>query len=321
MSRTFSLDKPLFNSDAHESATRIERAMKEGNVVNADGQLVTSFNFDLLECVKGIQVKRLKDEALSRLSYSADAYISGALSRMLNEFYQHSKSESAVLSFATYTDFLRHIEGIEATEQSLYETGCDVRPSIDNIRHLLAFRTHVHDLIGNDKDCTRSRKDRVIDGIYQMPDIREFLASPQMRSLSVAAELGLADIVADDAGDDKALAEELMAQYKLDSQLERMQQHRMDVMKAKSLVMLFSCLKVDGNEIAADDEDPFADLEPRVQFGLMNGTMRAITEARRKAVTDSRIPVLEKAALRVEAKALMSTLTTALSHSLFADLA
>ena len=322
MSRVFTLDHTGFNSDAHESGTRMERVLSDAGIYghDQDGNPVEQFKFDLMACVGGIHTKRLKDDALSRLSFSADAYIAGSLSRMLNEFYQYSKTDAAPISFATYTDFLRHIEGIEAKEQSLYEAGMDVKPSIDAIRQLMTFRVHVHDLIGNDKDLPRSRKGHIIDGVYQMPDLHEFLSHPQKRSLSVVAEMGLLDIVTDDAGDDKELAVELLAQYKLDSELERMQQHRMDVMKAKSLVLLFNCLKVDGNDLAADDEDSFGDLEARVQFGLMNGTLRALIESRRKAVTDNRVPVMEKATLRVEAKALMATLTAALAHPKFDQL-
>jgi hypothetical protein len=308
MSRIFSLDKPLFNSDAHESATRMERAMQEGNIVNDDGQLVTSFTFDLVEFVKTLKTARLKDEALSRMAFSIDAYISGALSRMLNDFYQHSKT--AELTFATYGDFLHHIEGLDASEQSLYETGCDVKPSIERIRNLVDFRNQVHSTIaGRLMDPTQ----------YVQPDLNVFLANPQIRSLSAAAELGLKDIVQDDAGDDKELAAELMAQYKLDSQLERINQHRMDSMKAKSLVLLFSCLKLDGagHDTVADDDDAFYTMDARTQFGLLNGVMRSIMETRRKAVTDNRVSVMEKATLRVEAKAAMATLTTALAHSKF----
>jgi hypothetical protein len=310
MARTFLIDKPLFNSDAHESATRIERALREGGVVNSDGVLVTQFNFDLLGFVHDLKTPRLKDESLSRLCFSIDAYISGALSKMLNEFYQHSKTDASPLTFGTYNDFLRHIEGIEATEQSLYDTGCDVKSSVDRIRNLVAFRDELH----------AQRAGRLIDpSQYVQPDIREFLGKPQMRTLSAAAELGLQDIVQDDAGDDKELAAELLAQYKLDSQLERMNQHRMDLMKAKSLVLLFNCLKADPGANVNDEDDAFFDMDARTQYGLMNSCMRSILDTRRKAVTDNRVSVMEKATLRVEAKAAVATLTQHLAHAKFAE--
>lgn len=310
MSRTFLIDKPIFNSDAHEGQTRLERAMREGGVVNSDGELVTKFNFDLLAFVHDLHTPRLKNDALSRLAFSVDAYISGALSRMLNDFYQHSKTEAAELSFASYHDFLQYIEGLEASEQSLHETGCEVQPSIDRIRKLVQFRDQVHALIAG----------QLLDpSKYVQPDLGEYLAHPKMRDLSAAAELGLQEIVQDDAGDDKELAEELLAQYKLDAQLERMNQYRMDMRKAKALVLLFNCLKVDPGSPVADDDDAFYDLDARTQFGLLNSCMRAILDARRKAVTDNRTTVMEKATLRVEAKAAIASLTTALAHPVFAE--
>lgn len=310
MSRTFTLEKPLFNSDAHESQTRIERAMREGNVVDDNGNLVTKFQFDLLGFVHDLKTPRLKNDALNRVAFTIDAYISGALSRMLNQFYQHYKAEDSAITFATYHDFLAHIEGLEASEQSLYETGCDVKPSIAGIRNLIEFRDEVHAQIAL----------QLLDpSKYVQPDLREFLLKPKVREISAAAELGLKDIVADDAGDDKELAEELLAQYKLDTRLEYINQHRMDMMKAKSLVLLLDCLKVDPGANVNDESDAFFNMEPRVQYALLNAVMRSLIESRRKAVIDNRLPVMEKATMRVEAKAAITAVTAAMAHPIFSE--
>lgn len=310
MSRTFTTERPVFSDTAHEMQTAVERAMREGNVV--DNPALTPFHFDLLETVKTIRIEKLRNDTLNRLQFSIDGYISGALSSLLNQFYQFSKTEAATVNFATYTDFLRHIEGIEATEQSLYEAGCDVTPAVQRIRNLIEFRAQLHYLAASQlRDPTT----------YVVPQLADTLANPRVRTLSAASELGLMDIVRDDAGDDEELAKELLAQYKFDDQVERMNQHRMDVMKSKSLVVLLSCMPIDPDAAVSEDDDAFFHMDTRTQFGLLNSAMRAITETRRKAVTDNRLPVLEKAALRVEAKALLGSLTTALSHRVFADLA
>lgn len=312
MSRTHTVERnaistALFSSNQHEMQNAVERAMLEGNVVNSIAK--SKFTFDLIDFIRDIKVERIKDDVLNRLQFSIDGYISGALSRMLNQFYQFSKTEASAVTWASYGDFLRHIEGMEHAEQSIYEAGCDVSSTVDRIRHLVAFRGELHYLSSL----------KLLDPTqYAAPRLVDTLANPRMRSLSAVAELGLRDIVADDAGGNKELADELFAQYKFDDQIERMNQHRMDMMKAKSLVILFSCLPIDEDADVTDESDAFSKLDVRTQFGLLNGAMRAITETRRKAVTDNRLPILEKAALRVEAKALMSTLTDVLEHPVFA---
>lgn len=297
-----------FNSVAHALQAAVDRSHVNGT---PDNEMAKPFTFDLISFVKEIKTPRLKEDALSRLSFSIDAYIQAALSRLLNDFYQHSK-QSPETSFATYQDFLHHIEGLEASEQSLYETGCDVTPSIGRIRNLVAFRNELHAVIAS----------RLTDpSQYKAPSLFEFLANPKPRSLSAAAEMGLQDIVKDDAGDDEELAKELLAQYKLDAQLERMSQHRMDVMKSKALVLLASCLKLDAVDVASvtDEDDAFYDMDARTVYGLLGACLRSITDTRRKAVTDTRVPVIEKATLRVEAKALMATLTEQLAHPIFTE--
>lgn len=311
MSRTHTLESgvALYSSNTHEMQSAVERAMLTGNVV--DGLTQSKFSFDLIEFIRGIKVDRLKDDVLNRLHFSIDGYISGAVSRMLNEFYRFSKTDASPTTWASYGDFLRHIEGMEHTEHALRETGCDVTSIIERIRNLVTFRAELHYLASLKlADPTQ----------YVAPRLTDTLGNPRMRSLSAVAELGLRDIVADDAGDDKALAEELFAQYKFDDQIERMNQHRMDLMKAKSMVVLYSCLPIDEDITVDEDTDSFYSMDARTQYGLLTACLRAITETRRKAVTDNRLPVLEKAALRVEAKALMSQLTDAVDHPVFSEL-
>lgn len=299
--------KLLYVSDTHDRQTAIERAMQHAGYVGTNDEPVTSFHFDLVDFVRDIKVKRLKDDVLSRLTFSVDAYIQGALSRMLNEYYKHSKQDVANPTFANYAEFLRHIEGIEASEEALYEAGCDVHPSVERLHNLLDLRNELHGVIAGQLSDPSA---------YVTPQLADILATPKMRSLSAQAEQGLVSICEDDT-DDEELRAELFAQYKLDDQLERMNQHRMDTMKAKSLIMLLNCVN-HAEHTPSEDDDAFYSTDTRTQFGLLNTTMRAIVDTRRRAVTDNRLSVMEKAALRVEAKALIATLTTTLEHSVFA---
>jgi hypothetical protein len=300
-----------YSSTSHEMTTAVERAMQTGGVVDEHGNLVTKFTFSLIDLVREIKTERLKADALSRLQFSIDGFISGALSRMLNQFYQFSKTEASLTNWASYGDFLRHIEGIEHTEQALYEAGCDVSDTVARIRNLVTFRSELHYVSASQLSDPST---------YDAPRLVDVLSKPRMRNLSAAAELGLQAIVEDDT-DDKELQAELLAQYKLDDRLERMNQHRMDMMRAKSLVVLFSCLPIDEDAPVDDETDAFFRMDARTQYSLLGATLRAVTETRRKAVTDNRLPIMEKGALRVEAKALMATLTTALEHWSFADIA
>ncbi len=316
MSRTFIVDQAqvstaLFTSNQHEQLTAVERAMREGNVVNSDGALVSSFHFDMVEFIRAIQVKRLKDDVISRLMYSVDAYINGGLSRMLNELYQFSKDGgNENFTFPTYSDFLACIEGIETREDAIYEAGCDVSQSIERVRTLFGLRDELHYLKSLELvDPTK----------HVVPDIRDMLLNPRVRTLTAADEEGLRQICEDDT-DDKELQHELLEQYKLQSKLESMNQHKLDRMKGQALVTLLNCLNIRESTVT-DESDSFGDLDKRTQFNMLNTVMRAITETRRKAVTDNRLPIMEKAALRVEAKALIAQLTVSLNHTAFADLA
>jgi hypothetical protein len=302
--------KQLFDSHTHANQTALSRAMQDAGYTGENSNPLNSFRFDLIGSIKDITTKRLKDDVLNRLTFSIDAYISGALSKMLADFYRHSKGvEGTAPTYATYGDFLHFIEGLTASEDSLHETGCEVTPSIERIRNLVALRNEIHAVVASQLNDPMT---------YVQPDIREYLATPRLRSLSAAAERGLMDICEDDT-DDIELQKELLAQYKLDDQLERMNQLRLDTMKSKSLVVLFSCIKAGDGFDVNDEDDAFFSTDARTQYGLINTVQRAVADSRRKAVTDNRLPVMEKATLRVEAKALLAKLTTALDHPIFAD--
>lgn len=317
MSRTHTVERntvstELFSSNTHEMQTAVERAMQAGNVVDNHGVLVTSFHFDLVDFVKSIKVERLHNDVLSRLQYSVDGYITGALSRILNQMYQHSKTDDTAIGYASYGEFLHHIESFNHTEQCIYEAGCDVRPEVERIHTLFGLRAEFNAIAASKlRDPTT----------YVELDLHASLLNPRVRSLSAADEQNLAMICQDDT-DDIELRKELLEQYKLQSKLEHLNQHRLDRSKGEALSMLLSCIKADRTTFADvnDEDDAFYSLDARTQFGLLNTVMRCIVETRRKAVIDNRLPVMEKAALRVEAKALIAPLTVALEHSVFSDI-
>lgn len=320
MSRTHTLASGLhsFSSTPHEIQSAVERALIEGNVV--EGIAASKFHFDLIDFGKSIQVKRMKDALFGRLTFTIDGYIQGALSRMLSDFYKHSRADEAAPTFKSYGDFLAHIEGMTASEQSLYETGVDVTPSLERLRNLVAFRNEVHNVIAGDPDLVRSRYEKVIEGEYIMPTVRDMLMSPRMRKLSAADEEQLRLICEDDYPDDAEMRTELFEQYKLDAHMKLVTEHKFARDKADSLVVLWSCCGADDEAAVTDEDDAFFDMDAQTQRGLLRTTLRVITDTRKDAVLDNRLSTLEKASLRVEAKALIANVQKQLEHERFAEL-
>lgn len=317
--RTYTVTKPdgsqhnVFTSRAHDNQTMLERAMREGHVLNSEGEPVTPFQFDLIDTVKAIRTESMRNESLRTLAFFIDAYIQGALGSMLNDYYQHSKEQPAEDRFVDYQTFLDHIEGMEASEQTLYEAGLDVQPKVERVRNLLAFRAEVHAaLAGQLRDPTT----------YVTPNLSETLAHPTLRKVSAKATLGYRELAAEDAEGDKELEEEIFQAYKQTAKVKKIQQFNMDDMKAKSLVTLLSCIKADVSDASTVDEegDAFYDMDARTQFGLIRGLRNAITKLRVDAVEDNRMSVMEKATLRVESKPLIKLLDHQLAHDKFSEL-
>jgi hypothetical protein len=285
-----------------------------------DGVIRTKFTFDLIDFIKAIQVKRLKDAVAGRLTFSIDGYIQGALSRMLNDFYKHSRADEAAPTFKSYGDFLAHIEGMTASEQSLYETGMEVQPSVERIRNLVGFRNELHTLIAGDPDLVRTRYEKVVNGEYMMPTVRDMLSSPRMRKLTAADEEQLRLICEDDYPDEPEMRKELFEQYKLESHIKLLTDHKFAKDKAESLIVLWSCVGADDEAAVTDEDDAFFTMDAQTQRGLLRSALRVIGDTRKDAVLDNRLSTLEKASLRVEAKALIATLTTQVDHDVFSDL-
>lgn len=314
---TFQVPVPGLPSNAPletHMSTRMLQAVERAKLLPGYDatQPLTPFIFDLIEFTRAITTDRLKADVINRLSWSIDGYITGGLSSILADIYKHSKTEECELSFATYGDFLHYVEGLTHAEECIYEAGCDVRPKVERMRNLFAFRAQLHAL------AAMQLRD---PSTYVEPDIRTQMLDPTLRTVSAAEEQGYLDIANDDAEDNEALRDELLAQYKLSAQIDKLNEHRMAKIKGKALVTLLACIKAD--QSAADvteEDDAFFDMDARTQRGLLNSMHRSITETRRKAVVDSRIPVMEKAKLRVEAKDLLKTLTETLEHRVFADL-
>lgn len=311
MSKTFLIDGNLVNlpgsTMAHAMAEASERAHAAGVT---SGEIAKPFYFDLINFVKEIKTEQLKLKAIDRLKFTVDNRIQLALSMLLNDYYQGSKEAEGGPTYATYNSFIEYIEGLEYSEQSLYEMGFDVKPRIDNVRNLIAFRLEIHSLsAGMLRDPSS----------YVMPDLAEKLANPAPRKVSVAEELGLRDIAEDDAEGDEELLAELLDQYKHDQKVKHLNQHRMDQLKAKSLVVLLSCIKASGAEHPSENDDAFFDMLPREQLQFLRGTLASIIVARADAVTSNKLTVPEKGALRKDAKALMATLTETMQHPIFAD--
>lgn len=308
MTKTYLIQNELVttpSSMAHAMADASARAQAAGHTPD---EVASPFYFDLIDFVKEIKTEQLKLKVIDRLKFTADNRIQLALSMLLNDYYQGSKEAEGGPTYATYNSFIEYIESLEYNEQSLYEMGFDVTDRIRNVRNLIAFRAEVHSLsAGLLRDPSK----------YVMPDLAEKLANPAPRKVSVAEELGLRDIAEDDAEGDEELLAELLDQYKHDQKVKHLNQHRMDQLKAKSLVVLLSCIKTAGAEHPSEEDDAFFDMIPHEQLQFLRGALASIIVARADAVTSNKLTVPEKGALRKDAKALMATLTTTMEHPIF----
>lgn len=315
MSRTFIIkhddgtNTALFSSNTHERMTAVERAMHEGNVVDDDGNPVTQFHFDLPDYLKGITTERMQSEVLSGLMFSVDAFINGALNRMLNAYYKHAKTETAVMTFDTYSQFLRHIESIESTEQSLYEAGCDVQPEVARLHVLSALRDELHYVVASKlRDPTT----------YVKSELGDTLSAPRMRGISGAEEANMLEL-AKFEHTDPAMVTAIHEAYLQGMRDENANQFKMDKLKAASIVALWNCVNI-GETIIDDESNAFELLDPKTQASLLNRIVSIINQVKARMWRDNRLTIMEKAKMRVESVALIQTVKDALEHSVFSDL-
>lgn len=301
---------------AHENMTAVERAMREGHVTNANGALVSRFHFDVIDFAKSIKTESLRSRCLGSLAFMADAYIQGALATLLADYYTHSKETESAEKFVDYQTFLDHIAGYEASAESLYETGLDVKSHVTTVRDLLAFRAEAHAAIAGQLRDPSS---------YVTPNLSEKLANPIVRKVSAKAEIGYKALATEDATDDDTgvidieLENEIFEQYKLKAKAKKVDAFNFDKMKAASLVALLSCIKADVYDASdvSDDGDAFNALDPRRQAGILTNLRNTINQVRIDAVEDNRISAVESATLRLESKPLLKQIEKLLGHSHF----
>jgi hypothetical protein len=278
--------------------------------IDADGVITRGFHFDLIDTVRNIRTEKLRAKVLDTLSFSIDARINGALGRILNDYYRFSKENPDAEKFVDYQSFLDHIAGLEYNEQSIYEMGLDVKPSVSHVRNLLAFRAEVHSAIASQlRDPTT----------YITPNLADRLANPTPRKVSLKAIDGYRELAAEDADGDKELEDELFEQYQLTAKANKRTQFEFDRMKAQSIVCLLSCIKADvyNAEDVNDEDDAFYTMQPEAQAGLLRAARNCIERARHDSVEDNRMSVPEKATLRVEGKPLIKLLDQQLEHPIF----
>lgn len=314
MSRTHLIERTntlsTLETTPHQMHSAFERAHANGT--QPDNPMLQPFNFDLLAFAKDIQTDRLRAEIIGGIVFSADANIAGALSRMLNEFYQHSKRDPSAPEFASYQDFLTHVEGYKAQEEALYEAGLEVKPRIAEIHNLMDLREEAIELAASQlRDPTT----------YVASNLHDFVGKPTMRALSAANELDLMEIAKDEAGDNVDLQREHFEQLKLEVRIDRMNDFNMAKKKAEALVMLLACVSTGYTSNVNDESDAFSLCDPTVQFRMLNSAMRRIIDTRRKMVLDNRLRSIEKSAMRLEVtKSLVPQLTAALAHPIFTDM-
>lgn len=329
MARTFLVERnkdevALFNSNTHDRLTAVERAAQTDAYKDNHTPVKLKFTFDLMEFISRIRTERLKLDVISRLQFSIDAHITISLSRMLSSLYGFSQSDESTkeFTFDTYEKFLRHIEGIDASEQALYEAGCDVKPAVDALHNLIALRNEFH---------YASAMMLVDPTKYEMPDIYDMVANPRMRKSNAQNDQEMANIADDEVKrlqrktkftteHAAKLTIELTNQLKMDDQFERANQLKMEIGKAKSLVMLLNCVHAGATSIDGyvdEQDDAFFTTDVVMKEKLIKCVVRAITDTRMRAVKDNRISAMEKAGMRVEAIELLNELDDTLEHDIF----
>lgn len=317
MSRTFLIDGvQKFNSNAHDHQTALERALVAGGVVDNNGVPVTKFMFDALAFARGFKTEQLRSRSLNSLAFMSDAYIQGALSKILGDFYRHAKAENGSIS---YQEFLDHITGLEASYTSLDAMGLEITDVVASVRKLLTFRAEVHAAIAGELRDPSA---------YVTPDLSEKIANPVIRRVSAKSEAGYAELAKEDATDDNGVVDvelmnETLEMYKAYARTQRQETFNFEKMRAGSLITILSCIKADvfDHTDADADDGTFLDLTPRHQLGMMTNLRNSLNEARLRTVDDNRLSIPEKAALRLEVKAEIKKIEAAMTHSVFDDLA
>jgi hypothetical protein len=268
------------------------------------------FNFDAIEHVRSVKSEVMRESLLTSMAWSADALINARLGQLLSSFYKSEPEADTIHPWDTYQEFLGHVSSLKADAQTLEYMGLDAVDVAQQLQTLYSIRLECHRLAADGKMS------------YTTPDLEEFILKPRLRTADGDTLLKWDELADYEAEGNKELKVELLDAYKLKHKAESLAALEWDKQRAQVLVLLLRAFKLTDaqRDVSFDDEyQPFMRLDAGMQYKVMTGMRRAIDRFIERAATDRKVTALEFAKMRVERKAYVKTLDTAMAHNRFAD--
>lgn len=275
-----------------------------------------AFDFDLVDAVKDMHSKELVLRVLSRVGFACDAYINIAVQRAMTALRAEAEL-AGTPQWDSYQAFLSYAAGIAASEETMREAGMEVTPLRETVQKLFNVRTAVHavchELVGES---------------YKVPVITEWMCNPRIRrdDASTMAKLkGTFKMMAtnDDGVIDVDLEKQMAESYAVKATAQKQDQLKWDKQRGELAAMMFNALKI-RDDIAdvgyADEFDPFGDLDAELQYKLLNGALRYITDSLTDMAVDRKIRFEDHAAAVIESRPVVKAVKLAIEHPKFAKI-
>lgn len=277
-----------------------------------------AFDYDLVQHVTDVKHTELRNRVLSRIAFACDAYIGIAIQRAVTQLRaDHELAGTA--RWDTYQAFLQFVSGIAASEQTMAEAGMQITPLRETVQRLYDVRTQIHDTLLEN-----------IGASYAVPDIREWMRNPRVRRDDASTLVKLKNAARFAATDDSGvididLEKQLIESIGIKRAATKEEQLKWDRQRGELSAVMFDALQIRDDTadvgFAGDNEEPFLELSPELQFKLLTGSVRYISDVVAvDLVSDRKITAEEHAAAAIESRPLIKAIKQAASHKRFADL-
>lgn len=274
-----------------------------------------AFDFDLVAKLKDVKHTEMRNRVLTRLAFACDAYINLAIQRAVTTLRADSEL-AGTARWDSYQAFLNWVAGIAASEELLTEAGMQVTPLRDTVQKLFNVRTQIHDVLAEN-----------IGTSYEVPLITDWMRNPRIRrddastlvKLKASAKFAATD---EDGVLDIDLEKQLLESIGMKRAAAKEDQLKWDKQRGELAATLFDALKIRDDMFdigfAGDNEEPFLELDPDLQYRLLTGCVRYIQDTVAvDLVNDRKVTAESHAAAAIESRPLVKAIKLATEHTRF----
>lgn len=276
-----------------------------------------AFDFDLIAHLKDVKHTQMRNRVLSRVAFAVDAYINIQISKALNTLRVDAEL-AGTARWDSYQAFLQYVAGVAANEETLTEAGLNVTPLRETVQKLFNVRMQVHNILIEN-----------IGSSYEVPDIRDWMRNPRIRrddastliKLKAAAKYAA---TTDKGAVDADLERQLIESIGMKRAAQKEDQLKWDKLRGELAAIMFDALQIREDMADAgyadENEEPFLELTPELQFKLLTGCLRYIQDVVAiDLVSDRKVSAEEHAAAAIESQPLKRDIKLATEHKRFAN--